>query len=92
MVTTTIAPGETVRFMTAGGGGWGDPRERDPQAVAEDVADGKMTPAHARAHYGIVVDEGDATAPRKRDSHPRAGADDEPGDGQGLQHIGRKQI
>ena len=92
MVTTTIAPGETVRFMTAGGGGWGDPRERDPQAVAEDVADGKMTPAHARAQYGIVVDAAGRAAPRKGDSHPRAGADDEPGDGQGLQHIGRKRI
>jgi N-methylhydantoinase B len=36
----------------AGGGGWGDPRERDPEAVRDDVLDGKVTPEAAKELYG----------------------------------------
>ncbi len=57
MVTTTIAPGEIIRFVIPGAGGWGDPFTRDPTAVAEDVCDGKLTPAYVRQHYRVVVDE-----------------------------------
>ena len=56
MVTTTIDPGEVIRFVVPGAGGWGDPLERDVAAVAGDVADGKLTPAYVREHYGVVVD------------------------------------
>lgn len=43
-----------VRFM--GGGGYGDPIDRDPEAVARDVALGLVTPQAARAIYGVVLD------------------------------------
>jgi N-methylhydantoinase B len=43
-----------VRFM--GGGGYGDPIDRDPEAVARDVALGLVTAGAARAIYGVVLD------------------------------------
>ena len=45
--------GDLVRCLTACGGGWGDPRERDPALVARDLRDGYITPAQA-AEYGYV--------------------------------------
>jgi len=43
MFSTTIQPGDVYVHRTAGGGGWGDPAERDPQKHADDVADGKIS-------------------------------------------------
>jgi N-methylhydantoinase B len=43
MFSTTIQAGDVFVHRTAGGGGWGDPVERDPQKRADDVADGKVT-------------------------------------------------
>ena len=43
MFSTTIQPGDVYVHRTAGGGGWGDPAERDPRRHAEDIADGKVT-------------------------------------------------
>ena len=43
MFSTTIQPGDVYVHRTAGGGGWGDPAERDPQEHADDLADGKVT-------------------------------------------------
>jgi N-methylhydantoinase B len=52
MFSTTIEEGDLYVHRTAGGGGWGDPRERDPDAVREDVLDGKVTPGAAEELYG----------------------------------------
>jgi N-methylhydantoinase B len=52
MFSTTIGEGDVYVHRTAGGGGWGDPRERDPAAISADVADGKVTPEAAREAYG----------------------------------------
>ena len=41
-----------IRIHTANGGGFGDPRERDAAAVAEDVRNGFVTPERAREVYG----------------------------------------
>jgi N-methylhydantoinase B len=38
-----LAAGDVVTFLTAGGGGYGDPQERAPEAVARDVADGVVS-------------------------------------------------
>jgi N-methylhydantoinase B len=43
MFSTTIQPGDVYVHRTAGGGGWGDPAERDPAKHASDLADGKVT-------------------------------------------------
>jgi N-methylhydantoinase B len=51
---------ETFTRPSAGGGGFGDPLERDPEAVCEDVADGYVTVERALKDYGVVVQEVDA--------------------------------
>ena len=55
-----IVPGDTFTRPSAGGGGFGDPLERDPEAVHQDVADGYVTLEGARKDYGVVVRELDA--------------------------------
>ncbi len=50
---TTVAPGTRLRMVYAGGGGYGDPKARDPAAVEDDLRDGYITAAAARAHYGL---------------------------------------
>jgi N-methylhydantoinase B len=54
--TLEVRYGDELRHELAGAGGWGDPLERDAQAVLEDVLDAKITPAHARAAYGVALD------------------------------------
>jgi N-methylhydantoinase B len=43
IVGIRLAPGRRARLETPGGGGWGDPRERDPAAIAADEAAGLVT-------------------------------------------------
>ncbi|MGE3269096.1 MAG: hydantoinase B/oxoprolinase family protein [Chloroflexota bacterium] len=50
-----IPAGTLVRIDTTGGGGWGDPLEREPELVALDVTQGKVTEAAAREAYGVVL-------------------------------------
>jgi N-methylhydantoinase B len=54
--------GEAIRLWGGGGGGFGDPLERDPAAVADDVAAGLVTLARARDVYGVVLADGEADA------------------------------
>lgn len=51
-----IRTGQVFRHVLAGGGGWGDPLERDPALVAADVRSGKVTAAAALRDHGVVVD------------------------------------
>jgi N-methylhydantoinase B/oxoprolinase/acetone carboxylase alpha subunit len=46
-----------VNDTGGGGGGWGNPFERDPAAVAADVRNGFVSVGAARADYGVIVDE-----------------------------------
>jgi N-methylhydantoinase B len=55
-----IVPGDMFTRPSAGGGGMGDPLERDPEAVLEDVIDGYVSVGRARKDYGVVVIEVDA--------------------------------
>jgi N-methylhydantoinase B len=48
-----LVAGDRLVFSTAGGGGWGDPRTRDRQAVANDVRAGYVSPEAARRDYGF---------------------------------------
>ena len=47
--------GRALRYITAGGGGWGDPFEREPERVLRDVRDGYVTIDGAARDYGVVV-------------------------------------
>lgn len=55
MQASALVRGDRFTHVAAGGGGYGDPLTRDPQAVLEDVLDGKVSPAAARKRYGVVV-------------------------------------
>jgi N-methylhydantoinase B len=55
MFSITIEPGDVYAHSTAGGGGWGDPFERDPEVVAVDVANEKVSVDAAREQYGVVI-------------------------------------
>lgn len=57
-----LRTGDVVIEETAGGGGYGDPLERDPTAVARDTAFGYVSPASARSVYGVVVRNGKVDA------------------------------
>ena len=50
-LVTTMNRGDRLIVQTAGGGGFGDPHERSPEAVAEDVRNGKISEQAARAVY-----------------------------------------
>jgi N-methylhydantoinase B len=47
--------GESYAYRHGGGGGWGDPLERDPEAVREDVLDEYVSMRGARFDYGVVL-------------------------------------
>jgi N-methylhydantoinase B len=49
------APGERYEYRYGGGGGWGDPLERDPQKVLDDVLDEYVSVEGARRDYGVVL-------------------------------------
>ena len=55
-----LESGDRFSRPSSGGGGFGDPLERDSIAVREDVADGYVTIERARKDYGVVVREVDA--------------------------------
>jgi N-methylhydantoinase B len=50
-----IPDGERLLLLLPGGGGYGDPAARPPEAVAADVRDGVLSAAAARALYGVAV-------------------------------------
>ena len=50
-----LAAGTIWELKTGGGGGFGDPLERDPERVREDVLDGYVTPAAGERDYGVVL-------------------------------------
>jgi N-methylhydantoinase B len=51
----THEPGERYEYRYGGGGGWGDPLERDPQRVLEDVLDEYVSVEGAEHDYGVVL-------------------------------------
>ncbi|NVP57467.1 hydantoinase B/oxoprolinase family protein [Mycoplana rhizolycopersici] len=71
----TVNAGDTVTFLTPGAGGWGNPAERDPQAVLRDVQNGFVTIEGAAGQYGVVIVAGtiDADATAARRAHFAAG-------------------
>src|SRR5690348_6730863 len=63
--------GEKVVSITPGGGGYGDPLERDATAVLDDVRERRVSSGTALADYGVVITDGvvdeDATAKVRRE-------------------------
>ena len=71
----TIRDGDVFRHEVAGAGGFGDPLERDPEAVLRDVKNEVVTADSAVRDYGVVIDPQtfavDADATKKRRAHLR---------------------
>jgi N-methylhydantoinase B len=63
-----LEPDDVLVMDSSGGGGFGDPLERDPAAVAADIAQGYVTRAAGAAIYGVVLGDGavDAAATARR--------------------------
>ena len=72
---TILKRGDILRVMTAGGGGWGHPFDREPERVLGDILDGFVSVDSAFADYGVVLDaagltvDESATA-RRREQRP----------------------
>jgi N-methylhydantoinase B len=78
--TLSMAPGDRLRVELPGGGGYGDPRSRDPAAVLEDVRNGYVSREAARATYGVAVDPATGTVDWEVTATLRARAPGESGD------------
>jgi N-methylhydantoinase B len=72
VATVELLPGERILTVTNGGGGYGDPLERDPERVRADVEAKIVSVERAREVYGVVlrpdgaVDEAATSAQRRR--------------------------
>ena len=93
---TYLAPGDVFEMHWQGGGGYGDPLFREPDAVAKDVRDGYVSADAARELYGVVLDDAvevdtsatdarrtDILTPRKSRS-PQAPSNDSGSNGSGA--------
>ncbi|MGD2253597.1 MAG: hydantoinase B/oxoprolinase family protein [Anaerolineales bacterium] len=53
----TLESGDVVSLQLPGAGGYGDPRQRNREALLRDVLDGKVSREHAKSDYGIEVSD-----------------------------------
>ncbi len=75
-VMRSVPPGSQVIIRTGAGGGWGDPKTRDPELVLADVRAGLVSIAGARKDYGVVIDPATLEIDWKRTtSRPQAGGE-----------------
>jgi len=51
-----LEPRDTIILRSGGGGGYGDPRQRPPELVREDVLEGYVSLGRAAEEYGVVLD------------------------------------
>ncbi|MCK5163253.1 MAG: hydantoinase B/oxoprolinase family protein, partial [Desulfobacula sp.] len=58
---TFCDPGDRISFISAGGGGYGDPFERDPKAVERDVQYGYVSHEKAKQDYGVIIEPDSGT-------------------------------
>lgn len=65
-----LEPGTRIVSLAAGGGGYGDPLEREPEAVLEDLLEGRISAAATQELYGVIVRNGvldqDATSAERQ--------------------------
>jgi len=67
-----LRKGDIVRIVTSGGGGYGDPFERDFERIEEDVRQGLIPAAQAAAEYEVVFREGGPEVDREATARVRA--------------------
>ena len=62
--------GTLLRIRTTGGGGWGDPWEREPELVLQDVIRGLVSEEAAEHDYGVVIRDGAIVELRRDGARP----------------------
>jgi N-methylhydantoinase B len=67
-----VAPGDAIIISAGGGGGFGDPTERDPEAVRLDVIRKYVSAEKARDVYGVIIDEATHAIHWEKTSEQRA--------------------
>jgi N-methylhydantoinase B len=70
---TFLRRGDVFERVACGGGGFGDPLERDPEWVKRDVQLGLVSPASAEEIYGVVLTEGAHAVDQETTEGKRAG-------------------
>ena len=55
-----VGHGDRIEIVSPGGGGYGPPAERDPEAVCEEVRDGVLSERQARDVYRVALARDDA--------------------------------
>ncbi len=79
-----LQPGDVVVYTWQGGGGYGDPLDRDPELVVRDVALGVVSEERARSVYGVPGDRDSLRRERLRRADPPT----EPGPVEGGETVG----
>jgi N-methylhydantoinase B len=77
VTTYDLENGDVARLVTSAGGGWGDPRDRDPNRVLDDYLDDYVTAETAREVYGVEIDEATGTIVETETSRLRDGTNGE---------------
>lgn len=70
--TTQFEAGGAITNLTGGGGGWGNPYERDPELVLLDVREGYVSAEAAKTDYGVVIDTNTWTVKSQETSELRS--------------------
>ena len=84
-----IRKGDVLRYSSNGGGGFGPPRERAPEAVAHDVSEGYFGPDLAAAIYGVALTETESgyEVDEEATAELRANGLDDPPEGYGAGEV-----
>jgi len=72
-----VRSGDLLHVLTPGGGGWGDPLERDPGEVLEDILLRKVSRQSAETDYGVVLEEDGITLDHEATARQREGFRDD---------------
>ncbi|WP_298300576.1 hydantoinase B/oxoprolinase family protein [uncultured Erythrobacter sp.] len=78
--SVVLGDGEQIVSISAGGGGYGDPRRRETGLVERDVEEGLLSPERARRVYGFCIDDA-STASTPAAAHEISGENQEQGGG-----------
>jgi N-methylhydantoinase B len=78
-----LADGDLVAFEPGGGGGYGPPLKRDPEAVLNDILDEYVSLDKAREDYGVVISENSMTVDMEATRKLRREMSGQDGRGQG---------
>lgn len=71
ITNVSIHGGDLIWMAQPGGGGYGDPLQRDPGRVLDDLLDEKISPASAADVYGVVIRDGEVDELETRDRRER---------------------